>query len=235
MDETPSQSDLESQCDAGSQADMDAECDVVGSVELLSTQAGRWGNVKQVCFWIKRVTVILFVVWQLFYLFVVNTKIGQDALDDSVYCYGRSTGTDQTWAMFSSPLWRKNEFIYGEIEFGDGSKELIQTNSEPANRMQFFRLGGSRLRKLEETAGRSNSSTYYQDLRKRYGRYLAELWRESHVDDPRLAIRVRVLKRRFWIPAPGEERPSQSKPIELSEENQLVVVVELAEETGEAQ
>jgi hypothetical protein len=192
-----------------------------------------------------RVVVFAFVVWHLTYLVIANLastdladysfiadadlrKEVNDVLDDSVYRYGRITATDQNWAMFGSPLWRKNRFLSGRIEFDDGSTEVVQTDSEPEDHTRYFRLGGWRLRKLEENMGRESESSYYEELRQRYGRYLAEQWRAANPDDARTPVRITLFRRHYAIPAPGEPRPDQPRQLDEAEEGDAIVTVELS-------
>jgi hypothetical protein len=127
--------------------------------------------------WFKTGVVVLFVCWQLFFLFVRNpldfwyapfkewcqkekiwdadddprygVKPLLDPVDDTTLHYGNFAGIDQNWRMFTSPLARYDYFLAARIEFVEGGDEVIRSENEVDPR-GYFRFGGWRQRKLED-------------------------------------------------------------------------------------
>ena len=101
----------------------------------------------------RTTAVVLFVGWQLFFLFVRNPLdfwyapirdwcrnqrvwdhgVGSvvDPVDAATDHYANFNGIDQNWKMFTSPLSRSAQFLAVRIEFSDGADEVILSEDEP--------------------------------------------------------------------------------------------------------
>lgn len=119
----------------------------------------------------RTAAVVLFVGWQLFFLFARNALdfwytplrhwcvkqemwehgVGPllDPFNDAADRYANFNGIDQDWKMFAPPLARSDPFLAVRLEFSDGSDELVLSDNEP-NPRAFFRFGGWRQRRLED-------------------------------------------------------------------------------------
>jgi hypothetical protein len=181
----------------------------------------------------RTTAVVLFVGWQLFFLFVRNPLdfwyapirdwcrnrrvwdhgVGSvvDPVDAATDHYANFNGIDQNWKMFTSPLSRSAQFLAVRIEFSDGADEVILSEDEPDPR-GFFRFGGWRQRKLEYRLVFENASDL--PLRQAYARWSVRRWRDAHPDDPRTPVRVVLLRRDIAFPEPGAD-PSAFPPADV--------------------
>ena len=158
------------------------------------------------------VLVCVFVVWHLFVMFVRNCKIEAAWLDASAGKYEKLLYVDQTWSMFTSPLWKRSPFLAGRVHLSDGTTADILTDNEPANVARFFRWGGFRQRKLEHQVSRGTKGKYLDPISQRYAEHFAARWRAAHPDDARKVERVTLLERSYAIPEPGDPWEAQPQP-----------------------
>lgn len=167
---------------------------------------------------VKQVLVIIFVTWHLFFLFVSNTQLDGQWSDATIGCYESYLGLDQSWAMFSSP-WKHTPFLAVRIEFTDGSSEVLLSDIEPANTQQYFKRSGARTRKYEENLlyiGREkyNGSIKERDIKwNHFAKWRVAEWFAKHADDQREVKQVVLLKRRYEVPPPGEDRSVNREPL----------------------
>jgi len=176
----------------------------------------------------KTAAVVLFVGWQLFFLFVRNpldfwytpikawceekkiwqgVKVVLDPVDDATRHYGNFAGIDQNWRMFVPPMARSASFLAARIEFTDGTDELIRSDNEP-DPLSYFRFGGWRERKLEDYLVSKTPEELPGDdelpLWEAYARCSVRRWRERYPDDLRTPARVVLLRRVITFPEPSE-------------------------------
>jgi hypothetical protein len=184
---------------------------------------------------LRRTAVFVFVVWQLFFLLFRNpidswrdrlsAAFGPRAewglagdifgrLDHWTTRYGAFFGVEQGWPMFSGPLSRSGPFPAVEIIFADGTEELILSANEPADPNSYFRLGGERMRKLEDYLTNSAAGAPYggeRELWRRYALDAVRRFRAAKPDDPRTPVRAVFWSRRYFYTrpdqAPGERDP----------------------------
>lgn len=175
------------------------------------------------------VLVTLFVVWHLLFLLVRNIaglaeepvqQWAEEAGIEDVYepvnewttSYELTLGLDQGWAMFTAPLARTAPFPAIRIEFDDGTTEDFLSDNEPQDLGRFWRFGGARMRKYEHflaTTGETRKDgsirgSYRRPLWEQYVRWRLAQWRERNPDDPRTPAKILFIRRRFTLPAPGE-------------------------------
>jgi hypothetical protein len=178
----------------------------------------------------RNTAVVLFVVWQLFFLLVRNPldfwyaplkdwcqdrqiwndRIGPylDRVDDATRRYGNFDGIDQNWRMFTPPLTRYATFLAVRIEFADGPDDVLLSENEP-DPQRFFRFGGWRQRKLEDVLAYKQPKDLAGDadlpLCEAYVRWSLRRWQDAHPDDPRTPDRVVLLRRDIALPQPGAD------------------------------
>jgi hypothetical protein len=98
------------------------------------------------------------------------------------------------------------------------SEETILSENEPDPRA-YFRLGGWRLRKLEDKLVGTAPGTLPDDdedlpLYEQYVRWSVRRWRQAHPEDRRPLVRVLLLKRRLTFPQPGHDPATYDPPEE---------------------
>jgi hypothetical protein len=172
-----------------------------------------------------RAAVVLFVVWQVFFLLVRNpldlwgddikkwckaqpwwwaAKKPYEKLDQATTRYANLLGIEQGWTMFAPPMARGAPFLAARLEFADGSQEEVYSPNEP-DPARFLRLGGWRQRKLEDFLIKPypDEISDKEDLPvwQAYVRWSVRRWRQAHPDDPRQLERVVLVRR--WITFPG--------------------------------
>jgi hypothetical protein len=129
--------------------------------------------------------------------------------------YGNLCGVPQGWRMFTAPLARSAPFLAARIEFTDGSREELRSLNEPDPR-SFVRLGGWRLRKLEDHLSDGRPETLpgnrERELWGAYVRWCVRRWRAGHPGDPRTPARVVLVRRQVTFPAPGDPPGSNGEP-----------------------
>jgi hypothetical protein len=174
--------------------------------------------------------VVLFVGWQLFFLFARNPLdfwytpirdwcvkqqvwdrgVGSmlDPVNNAADRYANFNGIDQNWKMFTPPLARSDAFLAARLEFTDSTQDVLLSDNEPDPR-GFFRFGGWRQRRLEDILVYKTGSRLADDpdlpLCEAYARWSIHRWRERHQDDPRTLLRVVFLRREVAFPAPGTD------------------------------
>ena len=192
---------------------------------------------------LKTAVVVLFVGWQLFFLAIRNPldfwykPIKQwcqdahiwpsvqrvlDPVDDTTRHYANFFGIDQNWRMFVPPLARSAPFLAARIEFTDGTSEVLRSDNEP-NPLSYFRLGGWRQRKLEDSLVYKTPEELPGDedlpLWEAYARWSVRRWRQRHPDDLRIPCassccaaksRFQNLRRIPRSPRKPPSRPSAS-------------------------
>jgi hypothetical protein len=176
----------------------------------------------------KTVAVVLFVAWQLFFLFVRNpldfwyapiktwceekkiqrgVKYVLDPVDDATRYYGNFAGIDQNWRMFTPPLARSAPFLAARVEFTDGTDVILCSDNEP-DPLSYFRFGGWRQRKLEDylvyKSPEELPGNEELPLWGAYARWSVRRWRERNPDDTRIPARVVLLRRVITFPEPSE-------------------------------
>lgn len=186
-------------------------------------------GIGRIWHWIVRGVIILFVSWHLFALLVRNPmdlwekgierwakeqpwwedwgEIWEET-EKVTRRYCKLTGCEQGWSMFTPNLARSAPFLAARIVFDDGSDALLLSPGEPDPK-GYFRLSGSRLRKLETaiygTKPDEIATSEDYPLFQQYVRWCLRRWRSAHLDDTRIPVRVEVLKRRFTFPTPEED------------------------------
>ena len=179
----------------------------------------------------RRAAVVLFVAWHLFFLAFRNpldlwdkpvedwcAKQGwwkdvrpyYDKTDRATRKYGNFFGIEQGWKMFPPPLARSAWFLDSEITFDDDGVETLPSDNEP-DLTHYLRLGGWRGRKLEtylvwatpeELRGsRSDDLPVFAA----YVRWRVRRWRETHPDDPRTPVKVKLVRHKIDLPQPGDD------------------------------
>ncbi len=161
----------------------------------------------------RTAAVVLFVGWQLFFLFARNALdfwyaplrhwcvkqeiwdhgVGPllDPVNDATDRYANFNGIDQDWKMFAPPLARSDPFLAVQLEFSDGSDEVVLSDNEP-NPSAFFRFGGWRQRRLEDHLIWDKDPI----LSAAYVRWSVRRWGERHRGDPRAPARRAASPRR---------------------------------------
>jgi len=178
---------------------------------------------------VKTVVVVVFVCWHLFFLLVRNpvdlwekpilawaekhfwwkeVEPSFKKIDYATYYYGNFAGVQQGWSMFSPEMARRAPFLTARIDFTDGSQEVLSSENEPADPSRFFRFGGWRQRKLEDsllwTKPKELPDCEDLPLFKAYVRWSIRHWHEANPDDPRQPQRVELLRRILQMPGPHD-------------------------------
>ncbi len=132
-----------------------------------------------------------------------------DRLDRATFVHSRLTGTEQGWGLFGGNRDRWVGFLAARIEFADGSQPFeVRSPNEPDPR-SFFRLGGARLRKLEnclvhrtgaDEIGHCDDLPLYQA----HVRWAVRRWRQQAPADQRTPARVVLLRRYLVFPGPDD-------------------------------
>ncbi len=179
----------------------------------------------------ERAAVVLFVGWHLFFLVFRNpldlwnkpvedwcAKQGwwkgvepyYDKTDRVTRKYGNFFGIEQGWKMFPPPLARSGWFLESEITFDDNSVETLPSDNEP-DLTDYVRVGGWRGRKLEtylEWAAPEELHGERSDdlpIFAAFVRWRVRRWRESHPDDPRTPVKVKLVRHKIDLPQPGDD------------------------------
>jgi hypothetical protein len=185
-----------------------------------------------------RTAVVLFVTWHLLFMVVRNPLDLWDApirararklaswpaiepwfkrVDRITWRYANFTGAGQGWSMFTPNLARGAPFLAGRIDFTDGSSELIRSFNEP-DPQSYIRIGFARVRKLEDNIvyGKPDRLADDEDLPvyQAYVRWVVRRWKKQAGDDPRVPLRVTLLRRRIDFPKPGEDPRHYDEPTE---------------------
>jgi hypothetical protein len=125
--------------------------------------------------------------------------------------YERGLGVDQGWAMFTPPLARAAPFLTTRLEFADGTTESLNSANEPGE--EFFRVGGWRMRKLEDRLAFGHPNTLGNDpeviLWETYVRVRVREWREANPNDDRTLTRVSLFRRRVPLPSHDPAAPAE--------------------------
>lgn len=153
---------------------------------------------------------------------VVHEELGpiEHALG-KVRAYESYAGLDQSWGMFTSPLWRTSPFLAAHVNLDDGTTLLVRSTNEPTDLTRFIRFQRARQRKLEHyLLDYDLRGTYKYPLWERYAAHFAKRWRQRHPDDPRRVESVTLIARWFDIPPPGERRD----PYALPEVERLITI-----------
>jgi hypothetical protein len=134
-------------------------------------------------------------------------------IDYGTYYFANFVGCEQRWVMFSPPMAKGANFLGFRLEFDDGSQELVTSPNEPTP-ARFFRFGGWRMRKYEDTLmwpdedlAKSPEYPFWQA----YIRRIAQQWRLDHPEDARKLERIVLLRRRIIFTTP-EETPGTYNP-----------------------
>lgn len=155
---------------------------------------------------LQRIGVFILVCWHLLFLFFSNTTISGTWTQATFGRYETYAGLDQSWGMFSSPLWRTLPFPAARIHFADGTSDVFHSPNEPRDFTSFFRIGSTRQRKLEHyLITRDLSDSYQAPMQRRLAQWYAHQWRVRHPVDVRKPVRVTLLRLDYEIPEPGEK------------------------------
>jgi len=131
---------------------------------------------------------------------------GRDSVSRVSTAWARATGSVQGWTLFTPPIARVGGFPAVEIVFSDGSRELVLSDNEPADRTSFFRAGRLRLRRLEDYL-LSNASTpagaAEEPLVTPYVRRRVAHWKSLNPLDRRTPVRGLLLERKYTFTEPG--------------------------------
>ena len=171
------------------------------------------GAFRQAWRCVARVVVPVFVVWHVFVLFMTNACIKGPWVTAVVKPYEKMLGLDQSWGMFSSPLWRTSPFPAVRVHFTDGSSVDILSPNEPKDVTRFFRFGGARQRKYEHhLIEGSLIGTHEEPALRRLTMEYLQRWRQENPGDARVANRVTLLRRSYELPQPGDRLSADAKP-----------------------
>jgi hypothetical protein len=130
-------------------------------------------------------------------------------LDTSTQRYGSLTGIVTGWSMYAPPVARSASFLTVRLEFDDGTWVDLNSFNEPADTHHFFRVGGWRQRKLEDSLlGIRNTEVRNhvdRPVYEAYVRWRLKAWRDANPNDPRTVLHIRLLMRDLDLPHP--DRP----------------------------
>lgn len=128
--------------------------------------------------------------------------------DKATKHFGRITGSEQGWVMFSPPMAKRSAFLGVRFEFEDGGKVTVpsETHPDPA---RFFRFGGWQTRKYEDYLmdKYGGPRDYDYPMWRAFVRKKVGLWRERYrhqyedYEDEEPA-RVVLVKRYVRFPRP---------------------------------
>jgi hypothetical protein len=134
---------------------------------------------------------------------------GIDRFSETTKRYAGFMGIEQGWSMFASPMARNAPFPALQIEFEDGSEELVLSANEP-DPERFLRWGGWRQRKLEDTiasAAADKACTGKEAaVWSSFTLWMFQNWQLVHPDDARDVKQLVLLRRRIEFCEPGQSR-----------------------------
>src|SRR5262245_29750628 len=117
--------------------------------------------------------------------------------------------------MFTPSMARGGLYIFAELEFDDGTGDTVWSANEFQQDRNYVRLGGWRLRKLEDylvSKGEPETLAWWKfkgygelTLYESYARHAARRWREANPDDPRQVVVIRLKWHRIVFPKPDED------------------------------
>lgn len=120
--------------------------------------------------------------------------------------YGNFLGIEQGWRLFPGPMARYDLFLAARIEFTDDTEAMIYSENEP-DLKAFFRVGGWRLRKMEDYLAFNvpDDMAESDDLPtwSAYACWCLRRWQAANPEDGRVPRAICLVNRQINFPEPG--------------------------------